>query len=161
MSDISGNYIIKVDSGTYSIAQILPTARGMDISEQCASEKQIQFSSLGNTSANNNFGNKVNLSPYLSVSVSSDRRRRCFESTTKLTYSNTGFAPASNAKVYLQLPEQVELLSADKPYTRLPNGTFVFDAGTVAAGQRSVITIQDKVICGDESIRGLTVCTKA
>ncbi|MCJ8167316.1 IPT/TIG domain-containing protein [Pontibacter sp. E15-1] len=104
---------------------------------------------------------KVTLTPYLNVSVSSTRRRRCFESTTKLKYTNSGFAPALDAKVYFQLPKEVELLSADKPYTRLPNGTYVFEAGNVAPGQTSVITIQDKVTCGDETVRGLTVCTKA
>ncbi|WP_345162878.1 DUF7619 domain-containing protein [Pontibacter saemangeumensis] len=133
------------------------------ISQTCTSggAASINFGDYGNYSTGNNAGVQVTLSPYLTASVSSTRRRRCFESTTKLTYSNTGFAPAENAKVYLQLPEQVELLSADKPFTRLPNGTYVFEAGTVAPGQTSVITIQDKVVCGDESIRGLTVCTKA
>ncbi|WP_237586820.1 DUF7619 domain-containing protein [Pontibacter russatus] len=121
----------------------------------------INFGDYGNYSTGNDAGIQVTLSPYLTASVSSTRRRRCFESTTRVTYSNTGFAAAKDAKVHLQLPEQVELLSADKPFTRLPDGTYVFEAGTVAPGQTSVITIQDKVMCGDESIRGLTVCTKA
>ncbi|WP_162054222.1 DUF7619 domain-containing protein [Pontibacter pamirensis] len=162
LSDKDGNYTLEVESGSYNIASILPAGTNMvgKKTEACTPEQHVSFTSIGNTSLNHNFGNKVTLSPYLYVSVSSDRRRRCFESTTKLTYSNTGYAPANNAKVYLQLPVQVELLSADKPYTRLPNGTYVFEAGTVAAGKTSVITIQDKVVCGDESIRGMTVCTK-
>ncbi|WP_317173869.1 DUF7619 domain-containing protein [Pontibacter aquaedesilientis] len=107
------------------------------------------------------FGNRVTLSPHLQVSVSSTRRRRCFDSTTKVRYSNTGFATAPNAKVYLKLPKEVELLSADKPYTRLADGTYEFAVGDLAGGQSGTITVQDIVTCGDESVRGRTVCTRA
>ncbi|GAB3528369.1 hypothetical protein GCM10027443_06140 [Pontibacter brevis] len=163
LSDKDGNYTIEVDTGSYTLTPLLPASTGTEgkKTESCTPMQQVSFSSMGNTSRGHHFGTKVTLFPYLAVSVSSDRRRRCFESTTKITYSNTGFAPASNANVYLRLPEQVELLSADKPYTRLPNGTYVFEVGTVAAGQRNIITIQDRVVCGDEGIRGMTVCTKA
>ncbi|MCP2044265.1 IPT/TIG domain-containing protein [Pontibacter sp. HSC-36F09] len=95
------------------------------------------------------------------MSVSSTRRRRCFESTTTVRYSNSGFANAPDAKVYLQLPSEVGLLSVDKPYTRLPDGTYEFSVGDLAANQSGIITIQDIVTCGDESVRGLTVCTRA
>ncbi|WP_246000443.1 DUF7619 domain-containing protein [Pontibacter diazotrophicus] len=165
MTDMYGNYSLAVDAvGTHEVSQILPENLGMKLTQTFPSQSSshsVEVTQDINDVTNINFGNHVTLSPYLSVSVSSTRRRRCFESTTKLTYSNTGFAPAENAKVFLQLPEQVELISADRPFTRLPNGTYVFEAGTVAPGQSGVITIQDEVICGDESIRGLTVCTKA
>jgi hypothetical protein len=55
----------------------------------------------------------------------------------------------------------VELKSADKPFSKQANGTYIFDVGSMAAGQHGIISIQDSVMCGDESIRGLTVCTKA
>ncbi|MBC5992017.1 DUF7619 domain-containing protein [Pontibacter cellulosilyticus] len=161
ITDKSGKYTLEVKEGKYSITQILPASVVGKKINVCDPVQEIEFTSLGNVSNGLNFSNQFILSPNLSVSVSSTRRRRCFDSTTKLTYTNNGFAPANNAKVYFQLPKEVELLSADKPYTRISNGTYVFDAGTVNPGQTSVITIQDKVVCGDESIRGLTVCTKA
>ncbi|MEJ8803824.1 DUF7619 domain-containing protein [Pontibacter sp. H249] len=162
VTNANGIYSLSLGKGEYNISQILPSKVGQEIKPICPEANQvISVSESTQHIENINFANQVTLSPYLSVSVSSTRRRRCFDSTTKLTYTNSGFAPATNAKVYFQLPKEVELLSADKPYTRLPNGTYVFDAGTVNPGQTSVITIQDKVVCGDESIRGLTVCTKA
>ncbi|WP_439882522.1 DUF7619 domain-containing protein [Pontibacter sp. MBLB2868] len=165
ITDKAGNYQLLVEAGSYNVAPIINETNrtGVLIDQSCAIGNDplpVQFSNTGNLLLSNNFGAKVTLSPYLSTSISSTRRRRCFESTTKVTYSNSGFAPAENAKVHVQLPEQIEFLSADKPYTRLADGTYVFDVGTVAAGQNSVITIQDKVKCGDEGIRGLTVCTK-
>ncbi|MFD2245719.1 DUF7619 domain-containing protein [Pontibacter ruber] len=164
ITEKDGGYTLSVTPGDYTLHTISPAQKGRTITPTCPSAEQgypVKVSDTNRFLNNVDFANKVFSPPYLSVSVSSDRRRRCFESVTKVTYTNSGFAPASNAKVYLQLPKEVELLSADKAYTRLPNGTYVFDVGTVAAGQSGTITIQDKVTCGDESVRGRTVCTKA
>ncbi|MBW7468673.1 IPT/TIG domain-containing protein [Pontibacter aydingkolensis] len=161
ISDNNGFYHIRVPKGTYTVNQVPDNSNGRFIEQSCFPNQTVTLQEDGASVSGPNIGNKVTLSPHLSVSVSSTRRRRCFDSTTRLTYTNSGFAPANNAKVYFELPKEVELLSADKPYTRLPNGTYVFDAGTINPGKTSVITIQDKVVCGDESIRGLTVCTKA
>ncbi|WP_187261998.1 DUF7619 domain-containing protein [Pontibacter beigongshangensis] len=165
ITDNSGNYSLEVGEGKFSIKQILPKKSVIrEIEQVCPTAEgthTVFFNSGGGTTGNINFANQATLSPYLSASVSSTRRRRCFPGTTTISYSNTGFASAANANVYLQLPEYVVLKSADKPYTRLPNGTYAFEAGTLAIGQKGTITIQDSVICGNESIRGLTVCTKA
>ena len=128
-TDSKGNYSIEVDSGTYTISQILPEKTGSKITELCIPDGQKEFTTLDSNTKGPNFGNRVTLSPHLAVSVSSTRRRRCFESTTKVRYSNSGFATAPDAKVYLQLPKEVELLSADKPYTLLPDGTYEFTVG--------------------------------
>lgn len=162
VTDGNGNYSIEVDSGSYVITQILPENKvGRSITPTCDPTDQSQYTTIAKVTSGPNFGNRVFLSPYLSVSVSSTRRRRCFESTTTVRYENSGFATAPDTKVYLQLPKEVELLSADKPYTLLPNGTYEFRVGDLAAGQSGTITIQDIVTCGDESVRGLTVCARA
>ncbi len=164
VTNSNGLYTLPLEQADYTITQVIPDKLGRTIRAICPENTGSHTVSINETNKfieNINFANQVTLSPYLSVSVSSTRRRRCFESTTKVTYTNSGFSPVNNAKVYLQLPKEVELLSADKTYTRLPNGTYVFVVGAVAAGQTGTITIQDKVVCGDESIRGLTVCTKA
>ncbi|EJF10157.1 NHL repeat containing protein, partial [Pontibacter sp. BAB1700] len=159
-----GSYQLKVDPGDYSLQTILPEQIGRQISATCPQPgqlKNVTITKAGEIVDAIDFGNRVTLSPYLSVSVSSTRRRRCFESTTTVRYENAGFATAPDAKVYLQLPREVELLSADKPYTLLPDGSYEFSVGDLAAGQSGTITIEDLVTCGDESVRGLTVCTRA
>lgn len=161
ITDENGIYRIAVDSGMYTINQVLQEESGRLISELCTSGNTAIHITSEATVQGPNFANQVVLSPHLSVSVSSTRRRRCFESTTTLTYTNTGFAASDQAKVYLQLPEQVALLSADKPYQSQANGVYVFDVGMVAPGTTNTITIQDMVRCGDESVRGRMVCTKA
>ncbi|MDO6388766.1 IPT/TIG domain-containing protein [Pontibacter sp. BT731] len=159
-----GRYQLKVDPGNYSLQTILPDQIGRKISATCPQPgelKNVAITRAGEIVDAINFGNRVALSPYLSVSVSSTRRRRCFESTTTVHYINSGFATAPDAKVYLQLPGEVALLSADKPYTLLSNGTYEFSVGDLSGGQSGTITIRDIVTCGDESVRGRTVCTRA
>src|SRR5690606_36882917 len=107
------------------------------------------------------FGFKVDKHPYLLAGLSSNRRRRCFENVTTVTYANTGFAPAANARVYVQFQPEVIFKSANLQYTREDNGNYVFEVGTLLPGQQGVISITDSVSCADPAIRGLTVCTKA
>jgi hypothetical protein len=160
VTDASGNFRLLVGEGSYTIGLVSENnTNGKVLTQACASD-DIHFETFGNNSSGNDIGTKVTLSPHLSVSVSSSRRRRCFESTTTVRYSNSGFATAPDAKVYVQLPAEVGLLSADKAYTRLPDGTYEFAVGDLAAGQRGTITIEDIVTCGDESVRGRTVCTR-
>ncbi|MFD3003701.1 IPT/TIG domain-containing protein [Pontibacter toksunensis] len=161
LSDEDGIYRIAVDPGTYTIHQVLQEESGRLISELCTSDNTGVNIMSGTTARGPDFANQVVLSPHLSVSVSSTRRRRCFESTTTVRYINSGFATATGAKVYVQLPGEVELRSADKTYSRTPDGTYEFTVGDLAAGQQGTITIEDMVTCGDESVRGRTVCTKA
>ncbi|WP_266205137.1 DUF7619 domain-containing protein [Pontibacter kalidii] len=158
-----GQFNIEVRPGTYTVSQITTEQYGKHIRQVCPPDTgnyTVDLSATEDAVATVNFANQVTLSPHLSVSVSSTRRRRCFESTTTVRYVNSGFATAPDAKVYVQLPAEVELLSADKAYTRLPNGTYEFAVGDLAAGQQGAITIQDIVTCGDESVRGRTVCTR-
>ena len=159
-----GQFSLQVPPGVYTVNQILEDQNGKRTHQICpqpAVGQIVDLSQKAGAKTTVNFGNRVALSPHLSVSVSSTRRRRCFESTTTVKYSNTGYAPAPDARVFLQLPKEVELRSADKPYTLLKDGTYEFTVGDLAAGQSGTITIQDLVTCGDESVRGLTVCTRA
>lgn len=164
ITDENGSYTLTVTPADYTLHTMLPQQAGKTITATCPAPEHgfpVTISDPGQVIQNINFGNYVFAPAHLSVSVSSTRRRRCFESTTTVKYSNTGFAIAPDAKVYLQLPGEVELLSADKPYTLLKDGTYEFSVGDLAAGQHGTITIQDLVTCGDESVRGRTVCTRA
>ncbi|WP_207434556.1 DUF7619 domain-containing protein [Sabulibacter ruber] len=163
-TDENGNYRLLVGKGTYTVRPLAENTSGKSLTTTCMSgdaARGVHFESFGNYSAGNNFGTKVTLSPYLNVSVSSDRRRRCFRNTTTVSYSNTGFAAASNAQVTVRLPEFVSFISASVPHTKDEDGNFVFQLGNLQPNQRGTITITDSVSCADPTIRGLTVCTKA
>lgn len=162
LSDANGQYTIAVDTGTYTVRQELPTHEvGRTITAGCTSPYQLHFAGYGHSLKGPDFGNLVSTAPYLRVSVGSTRRRRCFRSTTTVSYTNTGFAPAANAEVKVTLPQYVVFISASAPHTRDAQGNYVFQVGTLQPNTMGTIVIQDSVACGNPSIRGLTVCTKA
>ena len=162
LSDENGRYVIAVDTGSYTVREVPPTHEvGRAITVGCANFQPVAFSTYGNTASGPDFGNLVSTTPYLSVSVASNRRRRCARNTTTVAYANTGFAPAPNAQVVVALPPHVLLVRASAPYTRDARGRYVFALGDLPANRRGSITMLDSVACGDPSLRGLTLCTKA
>lgn len=162
ISDKNGDYSIRVDTSSYTVSQLLEHAGNKIIQPVCPPTNQSSILNLqhpGDSVINVNFGNKVTLLPFLSSSVSSDRRRRCLTNNTVVSYSNTGYATASNVKVHLKLPVHVILKSADKPYTLDKDSVYVFAIGTLDANQSGTIHIIDSVAC-TTGLRGLTACTK-
>lgn len=97
----------------------------------------------------------------LNVTVTSNRRRRCFQSVTVVNYGNMGFSNSQNTVVKVKLPQYTELDSASVSYTIDAEGNYLFNIGTVPPFGGGNIILYDRVICGIESIRGLTVCTEA
>ncbi|MBD0254517.1 MAG: hypothetical protein ICV83_02260, partial [Cytophagales bacterium] len=161
-TDSAGRYTLAVDTGTYTLQQVIPTDKQRFIRQMCPAEPPVfRFTGAGQTLAGQNFGNQFNLLPHLEADVSSTRRRRCVASTTIVYYANAGTAPAAGARVYVQLPPYVVLKSASAPFTRNKDGHYVFDLGTLAPDARGSIVLQDSVVCGNPNIRGLTQCTRA
>ncbi|OUJ74111.1 DUF7619 domain-containing protein [Hymenobacter crusticola] len=162
LTDENGNYTVAVDTGAYTVQQLLPAPQpGRVVQQRCASTAAIFFRSYGNAVGGPNFGNQVTTAPHLTVSVASDRRRRCFRNNTAVSYANTGFAAAPNATVTVALPPEVIFVRADVPHTRDAAGHYVFQVGALPPNQHGTIHIQDSVSCGNPAIRGLTVCTRA
>ncbi|GAB2707520.1 hypothetical protein GCM10011495_31720 [Hymenobacter frigidus] len=162
LTDENGHYTIAVDTGRFTVQQLLPSPQpGRQVQQLCSGPTTVSFRSYGNVVSGPNFGNQVSTAPHLTVSVASNRRRRCFRNTTAVSYANTGFAAAPNATVTVALPPEVVLVRADVPHTRNAAGDYVFQVGALQPNQRGIITIQDSVVCGNPAIRGLTVCTRA
>lgn len=162
ITDSKGNYTIVTDTGKYQVSQLLQNINGKALQPTCPATNLsplITLKNPGDSVTNINFGNKTTLLPYLSSSVNSTRRRRCFTNTTTVSYANSGYATASNVKVYLKLPQHVILKSADKPYVIDKDSNYVFTIGALAANQSGSIHIIDSVACVAD-IRGLTACTK-
>lgn len=162
ITDENGQYTVAVDTGAYSVQQLLPPPQpGRVVQQLCAGPASVVFHSYGNAVSGPDFGNQVSIAHQLTVSVASNRRRRCFRNTTAVSYANTGFAAAPNATVTVALPPEVVFVKADVPHTLDAAGHYVFQVGALQPNQHGTITIQDSVVCGNPAIRGLTVCTRA
>ncbi|UYZ61231.1 DUF7619 domain-containing protein [Hymenobacter latericus] len=162
LTDQTGQYTIAVDTGTYYVQQLLPGQElGRSITPLCATPVTPTFRQYGLSLAGPEFGNEVSRTPYLSVQVGSNRRRRCFRNTTTVRYANTGFAEARDASVTVALPPQVRFISASAPHTRDAAGNYVFAVGSLPPQASGHLVIQDSVVCGQPELRGQTVCTQA
>jgi uncharacterized repeat protein (TIGR01451 family) len=163
LSDSAGYYTIAVDTGAYTIRQLLPKDESMLITQACPASPDghaVVFKTYNNTVTGKDFGNRVTLRPYLTAGVASTRRRRCFSGNTTLTYCNSGSTTASDVKVHLELPPHVVLVRAGVPYTVAPDKHYVFSVGNLAPGGCGTIGLVDSVVCNNPNIRGLTQCTK-
>ncbi|MBD0257192.1 MAG: PQQ-binding-like beta-propeller repeat protein, partial [Cytophagales bacterium] len=162
-TDSLGNYALAVDTGSYTVQQLIPPGYEAISRQVCPAPPAghpVRFTSYGNAVAGKDFANQTQVYPALSVSVSSSGRRRCFANTTVVEYRNTGNGPAQGVKVYVKLPRYVVPVAANVPYRFDGDKNLVFDAGTLIPGARYVIYLTDSVVCNSPGIVGLTQCTK-
>jgi len=154
-----GAYSITTDTGTYVVENIINNPL---ITHLCPSPNYhtVHFDSLGMDTTGINFYNNTIACPYLTIDITSDRRRRCFTNNTYVHYCNDGFADEDSVEVYVHLPDYVIFVSANYPYTIDTLGNYVFDIGTLAQGDCGEIHIIDSVACIN-GITGLTQCTEA
>jgi uncharacterized repeat protein (TIGR01451 family) len=164
ITDSTGSYTIRVDTGRYTVSQLLPNDLAYFTRVICPANPSghpVHVMQYGSIVTGKDFANQTDLKPHLSIGVSSNRRRRCFTGTTVVSYCNEGMAPALNVQVHVQLPGYVALVRAGQPYAKDREGNYVFTIGTLAAGGCGTIQLVDSVVCNNPDIRGLTQCTKA
>ncbi len=157
-ADQFGNYKLRLSPGTYTISQIIPQKRGLQIEQVCPpTDPVITIASFSDIIPPVNFGNTVTRVPFMEVDVVS-QFRRCFPGETIVEYANTGLADASNVVLTVNFPEYVIPLSSSIPWSSKTDRQLIYTIPTVPAGSRYRVVIQDSVVCGNESIRGLTQC---
>ncbi|MDJ1501748.1 DUF7619 domain-containing protein [Xanthocytophaga agilis] len=156
----AGGYQIAVNPGTYTVSQVLVQTNGKQLQPVCpANNVSPEITLKSGDIENVDFANKVTTYPFLVSSVTSDRRRRCMNGTTAISYHNTGYTTAENVKVYVKCPPHIIFKSADKPYIIDKDSNYVFSIGVLMPNQAGSIWISDSVACV-ASVRGLTACTK-
>ncbi|HPI12046.1 MAG TPA: hypothetical protein PLK63_13475, partial [Catalimonadaceae bacterium] len=101
----------------------------------------------GSASLGNDFINQTYDCPRLDLSVIQPRFRLCSRSSIGIHYRNDGIAPQSNARIRFNLPEEVRILSASRPFTKDADSSYVFDLGTLAPGQFGDIITIDSIAC--------------
>ena len=79
-------------------------------------------------------------------------------SNTVVTYRNNGNFSVSNATVTVSYPKYIVPVSSYPVWKTKTDSTLVYNLKDFAADSAGSIMIKDSVICGNESIRGLTQC---
>ena len=163
-TDSLGFYRLAVDSGAYTLNLIVPEKKGFEMQRRHPrAEAGYTFSTdtLTEHSTQLDFAYFSEPRPYLSVDLDAGRRRRCFTSTTTVSYQNQGLLPTSSARVQIEYPEHVVPLRSTPAWDERNGNVLTYYVGDLFPNKGGRIVIRDSVVCGDESIRGLTQCTEA
>lgn len=163
-TDADGNYDILVDSGSYQVKVSPPATMAAYTFPICLPEgRTCTFDSLGSTISGFDFPLKLDIPcvvKVLSVNVTTNFRRRCFRSETRITYANDGWEPAEDNQVIVQIPDNITFISASNPYTLLPDGRYSFEVGDLGAFETGQIVIHDSVNCTNENELNASVCIR-
>jgi uncharacterized delta-60 repeat protein/uncharacterized repeat protein (TIGR01451 family) len=163
MSDSYGNYKIKIDSGVtnYTLSQEFNSIQSKIFINQCASSYNALVSGVPKDTCCFNFADSAGTCSVLNISVENTRMRRCFRSNTYVNYCNYGNSAASNAQIKVVYPSYVIPVKSTPMWSSKQDSVLIYDIGTIQKDFCGRISITDSVICGNESIRGLTQCIKA
>ena len=96
--------------------------------------------------------------PLLEVEVNLRRARICQEQTLTLQYCNYGTIAATDAYIEVELPEVLEVLAADLPWTEV-DGSLRFTVGDVGVYDCASFSIQ--VLVGCDAELGTEACVNA
>ncbi len=151
--DTSGNFQLPIDTGVYKI------------------QTNIEFPWLNCATPNFtcSYGDTTNLQipiqpiiscPRLTVSLSTQRLRRCFESYYQVKYCNQGTIAANNSYVEIDFDKWLNIQNASVPYSKLNGNKYRFDIGKVEVLDCGTFSVTVKVDC-DSTVLGQTHCSTA
>jgi uncharacterized repeat protein (TIGR01451 family) len=149
LSDTGGYYSIPVLMGNHTVNQ---TIENNFLQRQVcpvppALAHNASIPSAGSASLGNDFINQTYDCPRLDLKVLDPRFRLCSRTSFQIQYKNDGIAPQPNARIRVNLPEEIRILSASRPYTKDVDSSYVFDLGTLQPGQHGTITTVDTIAC--------------
>ncbi|MBL4653480.1 MAG: T9SS type A sorting domain-containing protein [Flavobacteriales bacterium] len=157
VSDSLGNYSISTDSGEYVIQ---PQINHPLIYANCIDTIGVIFDTLAQLISQVDFHNETIECPYIEVDVDNSRQRRCFRNRITVDYCNTGFQDATGVDLFIHLPEYLNIINIDYPYSFSASNVLQFNIGNLAMGECGQINIIDSVSCVPDVV-GLTQCVKA
>lgn len=166
-SNENGRYKLKVPLSDSAVQFVLepvnPYNTAFQTATVCPPSGQISITAdtLPDTLSGHNFGFETTACHHLDVQIASNRRRRCFQNTTNVSYQNRGALSASDGYILVEFPHWVRPVSSTRSYVALNDSVWRFNLGIVSAGSGGSFTISDSVICGLPDILGLSQCTKA
>ncbi len=157
LSDKDGNFRVALPKGNYNLEVLAPEKSKYLVEKSCTAS--VNFTSIAEVKEVN-LGQKVKNIPQLDVKIASNRRRRCFTNQTTITYENSGFADARNVQIKVLFPPFVKPVRSNLAWKSKLDSVLIYEIPFLSAGERKSFVITDSVVCGLESIRGLTQCTK-
>lgn len=153
ISDISGNYELKVDTGNYTVKQIVPIGHAIQNTPVCGIQSHsISFASTGLIADQKDFPNQYEECTYLKVSaLSSMISLPCqAHETTSIQVKNFGLDTVFNVQARVKYPGTIiyPLFSSPAWDDYLPQDSLIiYQIGSIPPMASVDIVIQDSVDC--------------
>lgn len=149
ISDTGGYYTIPLPLGNHTVGQDIQN--NFLQRQVCPAAPNLLHSfnlpTSGSASLGNDFINQTYDCPRLDLKVLDPRFRLCSRTSFQIQYANDGVAPQPNARIRVNLPEEIRILSASRPYIKDADSSYVFDLGTLAPGAKGTIITTDTIAC--------------
>ncbi|MCB9054050.1 MAG: T9SS type A sorting domain-containing protein [Lewinellaceae bacterium] len=141
----TGNYLIRVDTGTY-VVEVIPANSYW---ESCfPGGVPLNLTNFYDTTLVNFPVKDMNIAcPYLGVDISTAFLAPCTDVVYTVQYENNGTIAADDAFVDVELDDELTFLSASIPSTSLGGNTYRFDLGTIPFNSDGAFTINTQMAC--------------
>ncbi len=160
LTDSLGNYIMDVDTGTYTITSY-PISDYWNI---CNNGIVADFTSFNQTISQDLGAQALIDCPLLDVSIGTSLLRRCFDNSYYINYCNYGTTIAEDAYMEITLDPDMIYQSATAPLINQTDSLFTFDLGDIGIGEcgnfQVNILLGDSTTC-DSIPLGATHCVTA
>ena len=159
VTDTAGHYSMRLDSGTYTIQEIIPHSVLWD--GLCpAIPAFYTFTVDSGDNVNLNFANEVdNYCPILSVEIGATRFRRGRPAVFNVRYCNDGNAAADSVFVEVVLDNLLTYISSSIPVMSSFGNTYNFEIDSLRAGDCGSFKITAMV--NTVATNGKTICIPA
>ncbi len=154
ITDASGNYTIRLDSGSYDLTIYPPNNLWLPC------QSSYQFLAANDTTSIafpvKALGQCVNLK----TDVSTPFLRRCFDNVYTVSYSNQGTLPSSNNYIEVEFDTFLTVDSSSIPWTSQTGNLFTFWIGDLGIYEGGDFYVYVTLDC-DSTIVGQTHCVEA
>lgn len=152
----NGNYLLEVDTGTYTIS----TRTLSPYWQFCQNPQTVTFTNFYSKDTVDFALQIVDTCTYMEVDLSTPILRRCFPSTYYVRYDNWGTEAAQNAYVELTLDPYITFDSSSIPLTQQTGNVYRFDIGNVPMTTGGAFAVHVTVDC-DSTVLGQVHCVEA
>ncbi|MEO0472504.1 MAG: T9SS type A sorting domain-containing protein, partial [Bacteroidota bacterium] len=158
-TDANGDFeLIVRDTGTYTVSLL---ANESDMWTSCDSALTTTVLTTDSLITIADQGIQRDSCPQLTLDVGGFWSRRCFPGSVSISYCNLGAWPALQSELVVALPAYIDFISASRPHTVNPDGSLLFDLGTVLAESCGTLTLNVQESCTSVETLGLTQCIEA
>ncbi|HFA49931.1 MAG TPA: T9SS type A sorting domain-containing protein [Bacteroidetes bacterium] len=155
LSDSSGDFSFRVETGNYYVKAIPP----IPYWDLCSTIDSFTFNNEFDT-VNLEISAQANIEcPWMEVSINTPILRRCSDSRYYVQYCNHGTLAADSAFIRVLLDPFLNIFDASIPYTSLGGNVYLFELGLVGIGQCGQFTFDAEVSCN--AALGQTHCVEA